>query len=210
MSPKKSTINLKSVADRVGLAPCSVSAVLNDTPASRTIPQITKDRIFKAAAEMNYRPNFWARSLRTKRTRMVAVVAPDLGSSIVGIVISAVQEVLCRRGYLLVLSSMGQRDEHFPASLQQRGVEGLISIDTSLPNDAGFPVATIDLSYLSSTELIGDGMRLWLSDLGRSAAETIIREVEGAEPARKVAVSIPVSPQPFGFARQSYTSRETA
>jgi DNA-binding LacI/PurR family transcriptional regulator len=38
------------------------------------IPQRTKDRVFRAAAELNYRPNLWARSLRTKRTRMVAAI----------------------------------------------------------------------------------------------------------------------------------------
>ncbi len=67
MSEKKSAVNLRTVAARVGLAPCSVSAVLNSTPASFSIPQHTKDRVFRAAAELNYQPNFSARSLRTKQ-----------------------------------------------------------------------------------------------------------------------------------------------
>src|ERR1700733_4330565 len=79
MLDKKHTVNLRTVAEKAGLAPCSVSAILNDTPAAKAIPQTTKDRVFRAAAELNYRPNLWARSLRTKRTRMVAAIAHDFG-----------------------------------------------------------------------------------------------------------------------------------
>src|ERR1700676_5653859 len=79
LSDKQAAVSLRTVAERVGLAACSVSAILNNTPASRAIPQRTKDRVFRAAAELNYRPNLWARSLRTKRTRRVAAITSDIG-----------------------------------------------------------------------------------------------------------------------------------
>jgi len=59
------TVTLRTVAEKVGLAPCSVSAVLNNSPAAAAIPQRTKNRILRAARQLNYRPNFSARSLRT-------------------------------------------------------------------------------------------------------------------------------------------------
>lgn len=176
----KNRANLKTVAERVGLAPCSVSAVLNDTPASRTIPQTTKDRIFRAASELNYRPNFWARSLRTKRTRMIAVVAGDFGNPAVARVIAAAQERLHRRGYLLVLGTMAKGDSaHFPAYLRQRGIEGLIAIDTAVPEMMDLPVAAVDLSYVPPTGMIGPGLDSWLQDLGISAAEAVVAEIDG-------------------------------
>jgi len=183
---KHDKVNLKTVAERVGLAPCSISAVLNDTPASRTIPQTTKDKIFRAAAELNYRPNFWARSLRTKRTRMVAVIAKDLGNSLVARVVAAAQEKLCRKGYLLVLLSLAETDIEFQRSLQQRGIEGVIVINATVPNDPDIPMANVGLSYLSPTEGIGSGIESWLEHLGASAAETIVNEIEQAKPARHV------------------------
>src|SRR5689334_16620619 len=104
MSPRRETApNLRAAAEKVGLAPCSVSSVLNNAPAAQAIPQSTKERIFKAAAELNYRPNFWARSLRTKRTRMVAAISRDFGCPAAARVVAAAQEGLQRRGYLLVL-----------------------------------------------------------------------------------------------------------
>lgn len=180
MQDAKNRANLKTVAERVGLAPCSVSAVLNDTPASRTIPQTTKDRIFRAANELNYRPNFWARSLRTKRTRMVAVVAGDFGNPAVARVIAAAQDRLHRRGYLLVLGTLSSDDSaHFPAYLRQRGIEGLIAIDAVMPQTMDLPVAAVDLSYLSSTGMIGAGLESWLQDLGISAADAVIAQIDG-------------------------------
>ncbi len=190
----KSKVNLKTVAERVGLAPCSVSAVLNDTPASRTIPQATKDRVFRAASELNYRPNFWARSLRTKRTRMVAVVARDFGHPAVARVVAAAQERLHRRGYLLVLGTLGSDSAHLPSYLRQRGIEGLIAIDAALPETTDLPVAAVDLSYLSSTGMIGSGLELWLQDLGASAAEAAIAEIDGTTEAAPIRSKRPIAP----------------
>ncbi len=65
---KPETTTLKMVAEHVGLATGTVSLVLNHTPQSMTIPQHTRDRVFAAAREMNYRPNPFARALRTKQT----------------------------------------------------------------------------------------------------------------------------------------------
>ena len=60
---KESTsVTLKSVADYVGLTPGTVSAVLNDAPSARSIPEHTKKRIHAAALDLNYRPNFFART----------------------------------------------------------------------------------------------------------------------------------------------------
>lgn len=190
----KNTVNLKTVAEKVGLAPCSVSAVLNETPASRSIPQATRERIFRAAAELNYRPNFWARSLRTKRTRMVAVVTPDLGRTAVAKVVAAAQDKLHRKGYLLVLESLSSEGPHTVAHLRHRGVEGLIAINAVLPAEIEMPIASVDLEYMEPNDLIGEGLRSWLHDMGAAAADTITREIEAPTPARQIAVEPKLPP----------------
>ena len=60
----KRPVTLKTVAEYVGLAAGTVSAVLNDTAAARAIPQRTKERVLQAAAKLNYHPNPVARALR--------------------------------------------------------------------------------------------------------------------------------------------------
>jgi len=198
MLPDKKTVNLRTVAERVGLAPCSVSAVLNNTPASQAIPQATKDRVFRAAAELNYRPNLWARSLRTKRTRMVAAVTSDFGHPAVARVIAGLQSRLHRRGYFLALGVFDSGESaQACAQLQQRGIEGVVAIDAAIPRQMDLPAAYVDLGYMSA-EPLSHEMQTWLSELGASAGETIIRQIEKETEARRLTVEPKIPAACFG------------
>src|SRR5256884_1723430 len=92
-------ITLKAVAEHLGLTPGTVSAVLNDSPSARSIPQSTKNRIHAAAKELDYRPNFFARTLRNKRTFTIGVIAEEIGDSYGGMVISGIEEYLRKKDY---------------------------------------------------------------------------------------------------------------
>ena len=173
MLSEAKAVNLKTVAAKVGLAPCSVSAILNDTRAARAIPQATKDRVYRAAAELNYRPNFVARSLRTKRTHMVAIIAPSLARSGVARLVAAVHERLHKSGYMLVLAAPDDGDR-MCAQFQQRGIEGVISIDAEVPNQLSLPVTSVDLAYAS--EAADDASSF--VELGDAAAKSVIRQIE--------------------------------
>jgi len=184
MLGEKKPVNLRTVANRVGLAPCSVSAVLNDTPAAKAIPQATKDRIFRAAAELNYRPNLWARSLRTKRTRMVAAVTADFGRGRVAQVVAGLQSRLHETGYLLALTALGPGDgPYLTSEFRQKGIEGVVAIDAAFPPEFALPVASVDVGYVSAVE--GD-LRPWLTSMGEAAADSIIRQIESPETDRRL------------------------
>src|SRR5580692_10882800 len=73
-------VTLKTVAESVGLAPGTVSLVLNNAPGSASIPQRTKDRVFAAARELNYQPNPVARALRTQTDPAFAPGGQAMGS----------------------------------------------------------------------------------------------------------------------------------
>jgi Bacterial regulatory proteins, lacI family len=180
LSDKQAAVSLRTVAERVGLAVCSVSAILNNTPASLAIPQRTKDRVFRAVAELNYRPNLWARSLRTKRTRLVAAITSDIGRAPVARVLAGVQRLLYRRGYLLALGTFDCTAEwhNISVALQQRGIEGVVAIDATLPTNLAVPVASVNLDYLALLEPLTQNTQAWLSELGESAAETVLGQIE--------------------------------
>lgn len=79
MAPNKKrpprVVTLKAVAKHLGFTAGTVSSVLNDAPSARSIPIQTKNRIRAAAQELNYHPNYFARSLRKKRTYTIGVIA---------------------------------------------------------------------------------------------------------------------------------------
>jgi hypothetical protein len=187
----KKAVSLKDVAERVGLAPCSVSAILNNTAAAASIPQKTKERVFRAAGELNYRPNLWARSLRTRRTRLVAAVASDIGRAPVARVMAGLQKQLHRRGYLLALGSFDCASEWntIPVQLQQRGIEGVIAIDAILPVGMELPVANVELEYMNFLEPLAADAQAWLTELGEAAADTILRQIEKDNAPRRMNVT---------------------
>ena len=205
---RNKSANLRTVAERVGLAPCSVSAVLSDTAAAQAIPQSTKDRVFRAAAELNYRPNLWARSLRTKRTKMVAALAPDFGHARVARVIAGLHNRLHENGYVLVLASIDSGDlQHFRWQFQQRGIEGVIAIDTGIPCELELPVASVDVGYLTRAEPLAENVRAWLTGVGEAAAETIIAQIEGKHGFGRSRVEPELEPEYFTPA-STVTGRE--
>jgi hypothetical protein len=211
MFAERKPADLRMVAAHVGLAPCSVSAILNDTPAAKAIPQGTKDRVFRAAAELNYRPNLWARSLRTKRTRIVAAVASDFGRGPVAQVVAGVQRRLHEQGYLLALGSIDFADvNHLSAQFRQRGIEGLVAIDTPVPRQLELPIASVELGMAKYAEPLTAEMRSWLVKIGASAAETIMHQIENQALSRRLKVEGKPPSSYFGWAiSESRTAVET-
>ena len=198
MFPEPKTVTLKTVAERVGLAPCSVSAILNHTEAARAIPQHTKDRVYRAASELNYCPNHWARSLRTRQTRMVAAIATGLGRPAVAHMVAAAQQRLHREGYLLVLITSGTEDgNRFCGYLQQRGIEGLISVDVNAPGQLSLPVVYVSVDCVPFEDSSTPSMRKWLLELGEAAAATIIGQIEDPRSARRTKIEATIPPDLF-------------
>jgi DNA-binding LacI/PurR family transcriptional regulator len=58
-----------------------VLLVMNRSSVADSIPQATKENIFAAAGKFNYRPNFLARSLRTRRSFTVGILVPELSEA---------------------------------------------------------------------------------------------------------------------------------
>lgn len=145
--PKKSgNITLRAVADHVGLTPGTVSAVLNNAPSSRSIPQRTKNRIFAAARELNYRPNFFAQSLRKKRTYTVGLIVEEIGDAYGSMVISGVEQYLQQKNYFfLTVVHRHNPDllQRYAQILSERGVEGFITVDMQLREAPSLPTVAV-------------------------------------------------------------------
>jgi LacI family transcriptional regulator len=135
------TVTLRDVADRLGLAPGTVSIVLNNAPSASAIPERTRQRIHAAALDLNYRPNFLARSLRKQRTYTVGLMIEEIGDAYGSLVISGVEAYLQLHNYFF-LTVIHRHDaarlrEHSQLLLE-RGVEGFITVDTSLEGPLPF------------------------------------------------------------------------
>jgi DNA-binding LacI/PurR family transcriptional regulator len=143
---KKPAATLKAVAERVNLTPSTVSHVLTDSPAARSVPQKTKDRILAAARKLNYQPNFFARSLKVRRSHTIGVIAVEIGDAYSSMVIGGIERYLRKRDFFF-LTVAHRHDKKLLATyenmLQQRGVEGFITVDTALNGQPPLPTVAI-------------------------------------------------------------------
>jgi DNA-binding LacI/PurR family transcriptional regulator len=139
------SMNLKQLAQHLGLDPATVSVVLNDVPG-RAIPQVTRDRIKAAAQQFNYRPSLLARSLRNRKTQTIGILVPELGDGYHTQVMSGIGDHLMDAGYFYFTAHHRHRKnliEEYSQMLLGRGVEALIAIDTALEHAFSVPAACV-------------------------------------------------------------------
>jgi DNA-binding LacI/PurR family transcriptional regulator len=143
---KPGAVTLRAVAEHLGLTAGTVSAVLNDSPAARSIPARTRTRVLDAAGELNYRPNFFARSLRVKRSLTVGVIAEEIGDVYGSLVCSGIEACLRENNYFF-LTVAHRHDPKllrtYSEMLKSRGVEGIITIDTSIDEQPLLPTVAV-------------------------------------------------------------------
>ncbi|MGA7918727.1 MAG: LacI family DNA-binding transcriptional regulator [Candidatus Acidiferrales bacterium] len=145
-SGKPRVVTLKAVAEFVGLTPGTVSAVLNNSAASRSVPEHTKKRIFAASRELNYHPNYLARSLRVQRTFTIGVITRDLSDAYAAMIISGIERYLRQQNFFFLTVAHHNDSkllESYSNILLRRGVEGLISVDTLLDEPQNLPTIAI-------------------------------------------------------------------
>jgi LacI family transcriptional regulator len=149
----KRPVSLKDLAAHLGLSPGTISLVLNESLGSELIPQETKDRVFAAARHLDYRPNFLARSLRSKRSYAIGVMVPELSDGYSALVVAGIGEGLLDKGYMYLATSHEhsvRQIDLLSRRLWERCVEGLIVVDT--PQEIKVPLPVVSVSGHGSFE----------------------------------------------------------
>jgi LacI family transcriptional regulator len=126
---KTSVITIRDVAKESGFSSTTVSIVLNDAPLARYIPPATKKRIERAAKKLGYRPNLFARSLRSNRSHTVGVMVFDMTDPYCTLILRGIENTLYQSSYLPILTDVHNdrgRFERYLEMLLDRRVEALI------------------------------------------------------------------------------------
>jgi LacI family transcriptional regulator len=122
-------VTIRDVAKESGFSSTTVSIVLNDAPLARHIPDTTKKLIKRAAKKLGYRPNQFARSLRSKRSHTVGVMVFDMTDPFCTLVLRGIENSLYQSSYLPILTDVHNERTRFERYLEMmldRRVEGLI------------------------------------------------------------------------------------
>jgi DNA-binding LacI/PurR family transcriptional regulator len=147
-------VNLRMLADHLGLSQTTVSLVLNQSPSAKSIPPETRNRVIEAATRLNYRPNYFARSLRQSRSMSVGVLAPDLSEGYFTRVMSGVVEELTAAHYFYFTACHDwskELVEKYPRMLVERAVDGFLLLNTAT-DQLTVPVPVVAISAHSAAE----------------------------------------------------------
>lgn len=194
----RARVTLASVAAEAGVDVSLVSRVLRGQRAGER-PE-TRERIIKAAADLGYRPNAVARSLRTATAGAYGIVVPDLSNPVYSAVIAGAEEEAARSDcVILVGSGAGGRPDEWLNTVANGRVDGLLVLggdvsarildETGVPwimvnrRTAGAPRSlTVDDSgaaRLAVEHLVALGHRRIAHVAGPAEADTALRRLAG-------------------------------
>ena len=147
------SVTLADVAREAGVSLKTASRVLNRTP----VAPATARRVRAVMSRLNYRPNEFARRLRTGRSAVIGMVVPNLADPFYASAVQAAQQIARQNGHVVMLtSSLG--DENIEReqieSFVCRQVDGLIVAPTDGRNNtvecflsANIPVVAFDRPF---------------------------------------------------------------
>lgn len=170
---------LKDVAERAKVSTSAVSRTFTD---GASVSAKMRDKVEKAAKELGYSPNFLARSLTTRRTRLIGLVCDNFHNPLFLEVYDRFSQQLQERGLRPLLVNMsGEQDfQKSIQMLQQYSVDGVVVASSTLPatfaesiRAAGVPVVNSFGRF--STSPIIDIIGIDNVECGRMAARELVK-----------------------------------
>jgi LacI family transcriptional regulator len=149
---KRKRPTVVDVASRAGVGVGTVSRVINHGEAVR---QRTRDAVWRAIADLGFRPNSVARSMRTRVTRTIGFIIPDISNPVFSLIAREAEHVLQGENYMLNVANSGdnvEREVRLIRAFAERQCDAIIFVtnsesDTRLLHalrTSGLPVLALD------------------------------------------------------------------
>jgi DNA-binding LacI/PurR family transcriptional regulator len=142
-------VKVATSIDVARLAGVSQSAVSRSYTPGASVAESTRNKVMEAARKLAYRPNAIARTLITRKSRMIAVVASYLDNQFYPVVVEKLSQRLQADGYhvLLFIAEARQEADELLMQLMQYHVDGIVLLSAALSSGlakdcaaAGIPV----------------------------------------------------------------------
>ncbi len=142
---------IRQVADRAQVSSTTVSHVINNT---RFVSEAVRVRVLQAMADLNYRPNGLACSLRLGQTHTLGLILPDSANPFFAEIGHAIELAAFAHGYSVILCNTENdqaRELLYTEVLQNKQVDGMIFVAAGGGQEAfsnivrnGLPLVVVD------------------------------------------------------------------
>ena len=147
-------VTISDVARLAGVSTATVSHTINST---RYVSGETKEKVYRAIAELGYTPDASARSFRTGKKKTIGFIVPDISNKFFATMIESVENYLSAHGYHLIIANTKENPEREETNIRLLSaglVDGLLiasamedfsRFESLIP--AGFPVVLVDRTF---------------------------------------------------------------
>jgi len=140
-------VTITDVAQRAGVGESTVSRVLRN---QGSVSEAARSKILKAAADLNYVPNRIAGTLASMSSKLIGIVVPSVGNTVVPEVLAGVNAVLEAAGFQPVIGV-----SNYDALREEALIESILSWRPS-----GILVAGLEHTDRARAMLKGCGVRV--------------------------------------------------
>ncbi len=98
-------VSIKDIAAAAGVSATTVSIVLNGRAREMKISESMALKVEKLAEKMKYRPNHFAKGLRTGKTNTIGLIVDDISNYFFGHLAKVVEEEADKKGYTVMFCS---------------------------------------------------------------------------------------------------------
>lgn len=127
---------LVDIAKAANVSKATVSMVLNNKDIK--ISKSTRELILKTAKDLNYVPNYLAKSLSTKKSYSIGFIVPDIQNPFFSEMAKAIEKILEENGYSMILcNSFNEinKEEKYMRLLISKAIDGVIIAPTEEVNN---------------------------------------------------------------------------
>ncbi|SDH76543.1 transcriptional regulator, LacI family [Alteribacillus persepolensis] len=128
-------MKMSDVAKMANVSPATVSRVLSNP---ELVSKKTRDKVLEVINQVNYQPHIVARQFRTKETKTILAVVPDITSAFFSEVLRGIEHTAIREGYQVILGDTEnsvERENDYINLLLQKQVDGMLLLTARLEKE---------------------------------------------------------------------------
>ena len=119
MTENKKIVTIKHIAKIAGVSFSTVGKALRGEPV---VHPRTRDKILKIAKDLNYYPNLHAKSLKTKKTKLIGIILNDLKNPFFSNIYKVIADILNKWDYTMLLC-----DSDYDLDLERKNIITMLS-----------------------------------------------------------------------------------